>query len=155
MIMVTTESMSIFPISDDEMIIKINQETNGELKRAYMEMLAGCKKSPEQRIWHTIWFMQLNDGSGQIVGDLCFKGLNDNGSVEIGYGMKEGYEGRGLMTEAVTAMAKWAITQEGVSCIESETDSNNIASQRVLLKAGFVPTEVMGEEGPRFAWKKC
>ena len=57
-------------------------------------MLAGCKKSPEQRIWHTIWFMQLNDGSGQIVGDLCFKGLNDNGSVEIGYGMKEDYEGR-------------------------------------------------------------
>lgn len=153
MIMVTTERMSIFPISDEEMKIKIEQETNEEIKSAYTEMLACCKRNPEQRIWYAIWLMQLNDGSRQIVGDLCFKGINDNGSVEIGYGMNPDYEGRGLMTEAVAAMAKWAIAQEGVSCIESETDPGNIASQRVLEKSGFVPNGMMGEEGPRFVWK--
>lgn len=62
---------------------------------------------------------------------------------------------RGLMTETVTAMAKWAITQMGMSYIESEKDPNNIASQRVLQKSGFVPNGVMGAEVPRFVWKKC
>lgn len=155
MMMITTERMSIFPISDEEMQMKIEEEVDEEMKKAYTEMLACCTKIPEQRIWYAIWLMQLNDGSKQIVGDLCFKGLNDDGSVEIGYGIKKDYEGRGLMTEAVAAMAKWAITQVGVSCIESETASNNIASQRVLQKAGFIANGVMGEEGPRFVWKQC
>lgn len=155
MIMVITERMSIFPISDEEMKLKIEEEIDEEMKKAYSEMLAGCTKIPGQRIWYAIWLMQLNDISKQIVGDLGFKGLNDDGMVEIGYGMKQDYEGRGLMTEAVTAMVKWAITQVGVSRIESETDPNNIASQRVLQKSGFVPNGVMGEEGPRFVWKKC
>lgn len=155
MIMATTERMSIFPISDEEMKMKIEEETDEEMKKAYSEMLVGCTKIPEKRIWHTIWLMQLNDGSKQIVGDLCFKGLSDNGIVEIGYGMKQDYEGRGLMTEAVSAMVKWAITQEGVLCIEAEIDPTNIASQRVLQKSGFIPNGVMGDEGPRFTWKKC
>lgn len=34
----------------------------------------------------------------------------------------------------------------------AETEPGNIASQRVLEKAGFIPTETNGEEGPRFVW---
>ena len=35
----------------------------------------------------------------------------------------------------------------------AETDPDNIASQRVLEKAGFAPTGEQGEEGPRFLWQ--
>ena len=152
MIMVTTQRTIIFPISDEEMKIKIEEEHDTEMKKAYSEMLDGCIKTPEQRIWHAVWLIQLNDSSRQIIGDLSFKGLNVNGSVEIGYGIKSKYEGKGFATEAVTAMAKWASTQPHVLCVEAETEPNNIASQRVLKKSGFVPNGVMGEEGPRFAW---
>ncbi len=34
----------------------------------------------------------------------------------------------------------------------AETEPGNIASQRVLEKAGFIPTGTNGEEGPRFVW---
>jgi ribosomal-protein-alanine N-acetyltransferase len=98
--------------------------------------------------------MQLNDGTQISVGDLCFKGLNSNGLVEIGYGIKKEYEGQGYMTEAVTAMARWASEQIGVKIVEAETDPDNKASQRVLEKAGFHLNGMMGVEGPRFVFEK-
>ena len=63
---------------------------------------------PENYIWYTLWFMKLKDSENEIVGTLSFKGIDDKGIVEIGYGINEGYENKGYMTEAVTAMAKWA-----------------------------------------------
>lgn len=152
--MIKTERLNIFPLSDKEMEDIIYNETDAVLKAAYSEMLAGCIKNPEKRIWHALWALQLNDGSGKTVGTLSFKGLNDNGMVEIGYGIYPDFEGKGYMTEAVSAVVKWAAEQPGVSSIEAETEPDNIASQKVLQKAGFIPSGVMGKEGPRFIWKK-
>jgi len=84
--MIQTERLNIYPLSDQEMRDMIHNESNEALKAAYAKMLAGCLKNPEQRIWLALWVLQLNDGSGKIVGSLSFKGLNDNGMVEIGYG---------------------------------------------------------------------
>ena len=69
---------------------------------------------------------------------MSFKGIKTDGIVEIGYGINSEFEGQGLMTEAVTAVVKWASIQKGVKQIEAETDENNIASKRVLEKSGFV-----------------
>lgn len=152
-ITVTTERLRLFPASDEEMKRKIAAETDGEMKKAYAEMLAGCIKAPKLRVWYAMWFIQLQ-ADESLVGDLCFKGLNADGSVEIGYGIRPEYEGRGLMTEAVAAMAKWAAAQAGVLSVQAETEPQNAASQRVLQKSGFVPNGKMGEEGPRFTWIK-
>ena len=57
------------------------------------------------------------------------------------------------MTEAVKAMASWALGQPRVRQIQAETDPGNYASQGVLQKAGFRPNGEMGEEGPRFRWE--
>ncbi len=38
-------------------------------------------KNPDQRIWYALWALQLNDGTRSIVGDLSFKGLNNNGII--------------------------------------------------------------------------
>lgn len=151
---VRTERMIIFTLSDEEMEKKIEEEVDMEMKKAYSEMLCGCRENPEQRFWYAIWMMQLNDGTNRIVGDLSFKGVNKNGIVEIGYGINPNYEGKGFMTEAVTAMANWASNQSGICGVEAETEPNNYASQRVLEKAGFVSNGVMGNEGPRFVWKQ-
>ena len=145
-----TERMILYPLTENEMEAVISKETDEEMKQAYSEMLAGCKEKPEQRIWYAIWNMQLNDGSNTIIGDYAFKGLDENGMVEIGYGIKEPYESKGYMTEAVTAAVKWARMQPGVKTVEADTDPDNKASQRVLEKAGFMPNGVMGKEGPRF-----
>lgn len=152
--MIHTKRLIIYPLSDEEMREVIDRETDEVLKTAYSEMLAGCQRNPKKRIWHALWVLKLNDGSGRIVGSLSFKGLDAHGIVEIGYGMDPAYEGKGLMTEAVSAVVRWASQQPGVSSIEAETEPSNIASQRVLEKAGFVPKGVMGAEGPRYVWRK-
>jgi ribosomal-protein-alanine N-acetyltransferase len=152
---VKTERLIIYPLSDSEMENLIDIELDMEMKKAYSEMLDGFRQNPEQRIWYAVWNMQLNDETGRSVGDLCFKGLNANGMVEIGYGIKKEYEGQGYMTEAVTAMARWASEQIGVKYVEAEADPENKASQRVLEKAGFRLNGIMGVEGPRYVFKKA
>jgi len=151
---VETERMKLYPISDDEMREIIENESDAEMKQAYGEMLQGCLDNPEDRVWYAIWLMELKEEAGVIAGDFCFKGLSEDGTVEIGYGLREGFCGRGYMTEAVAAITRWALEQKGVSRVEAETDEENLASQRVLKACGYVPTGTRGEEGPRFAFKE-
>lgn len=147
---IETQRLYIYPVSNDEMRKIIDDETDPEMKQAYSEMLEGCIKHPNIRVWYAVWLMELKDNPGIIVGDLCFKGLNDNGMVEIGYGLRDGFCGFGYMTESVKAVCGWALKQEGVQKVEAETDPDNKASQKILTNCGFVPTGVIGEEGPRF-----
>ena len=147
-----TDRLFLYPIENDAMRALIAAEPDAETKQAYIEMLDGCLREPQNRVWYAVWLMELRDPPGKIVGDFCFKGLNADGMVEIGYGLRAGCCGKGYMTEAVRAITAWALVQPGVTRVEAETDPQNIASQRVLSACGFVPTGTMGEEGPRFVF---
>ena len=145
--------LRIYPIGIEDMEKLIEQERNTDLKQAYSEMLQGCIREPEHRIWYALWVIERKDTPGIVIGDLCFKGLGADGMVEIGYGLREGSCGKGYMTEAVKTLVAWAVSQPCVSRVEAETDPDNQASQRVLSACGFVPTGTIGEEGPRFVYR--
>ena len=151
--MIITERMKVYPISIEKMKEIVEIEKNEILKIAYKEMLDGCLNYPENYIWYTLWFIELKDSENEIIGTLSFKGIDDKGIVEIGYGINEGYENKGYMTEAVRAIVKWASEQPNVNHIEAEAEENNYASIRVLEKCNFVPNGKIGEEGIRFVWK--
>ena len=148
---IRTKRLIISIAKEDEMRLLIESEKEEELKKAYTEMYESSKLHPEDFEWYAVWLIKLK--SGERIGDLCFKGLNDDGSVEIGYGLLEEYWGKGYATEAVKAMTEWASFRNGVKRIEAETEENNTASRRVLEKSGFVYAGTYGEEGPRFFWK--
>ena len=150
---VETERMYLYPLSDEEMRLVIEKESDPEMKQAYTEMLEGCLSNPDKRIWYAIWNMELKNDPETIVGDFCFKGLVDDGVVEIGYGLKEEYRHYGYMTEAVKAITEWALSQENVKQVEGERVAENIASQKVLFRSVFVSNGKMGEEGPRFVYE--
>ena len=57
--------------------------------------------------------------------------------VEIGYVMNRAYQGRGYMTEALRAVVDWAFVQPSIYRVYAITDVENLASQRVLEKAGM------------------
>ncbi len=130
----------------------ISMQAVDVLKAAYTEMLNGCLSHPDQWEWYAIWMIELKDGTH--IGELCFKGITDEGSAEIGYGIAEEYQGHGYATEAVSALTDWAMEQPGIAYVTAEAEENNLASQRVLAKAGFVPTGETGEEGVLFIRKK-
>ena len=146
---INTERMTLRPMSDGEIQALMERLDSDEERAAYGEMLDGCRRDPENRVWYAPWKMALKGGP-EYIGDLDFKGPAKAHAVEIGYGVQPEYEGHGYTTEAVKAMAKWAFQQKDVVFVEAETDPDNRASQRVLEKCGFVPDGTVGAEGPRF-----
>ena len=80
--------------------------------------------------------------SGEFLGVV---GIGLDSGV-LGYWMKRDARGRGWMTRAVVAVVDWA-RERGVERFSLTTHPDNIASQRVALKAGF--TEIGVVEEPR------
>lgn len=149
-ILLETERLIIYPSTIQEMNNLISKTKNKELKEAYKEMLEGATKHPALQQWYIAWLIELKNGT--IIGDLCFKGISKDKTVEVGYGITSKYQSKGYATEAVNKIIEWAL-QEGVERIEAETESNNKTSQRVLEKCGFIPLGINGLEGPRFIYK--
>jgi ribosomal-protein-alanine N-acetyltransferase len=79
-----------------------------------------------------------------VVGQLGEKGAPDASEIqEIGYGF--GVQSRGFATEAVKALATHLLSfRKGVS---AHTEPENVASQRVLEKCGFVQVGTAWENG--------
>ena len=72
------------------------------------------------------------------MGSCDFKDVpNENGEVEIGYGLGKECEGAGYMTEAIKAFCECAMAQKEVMQVIAETDINNPKSENVLKRVGF------------------
>lgn len=56
---------------------------------------------------------------------------------EIGYWVRSGFEGQGLVTEAVRALSRMAFDRLRAARVEIRMDANNTASRRVAERAGF------------------
>ena len=138
----------IYPARQEQMESIISAEKDDELKKAYCEMLEGCFTHPDQWDWYAMWMIEKTDGTH--IGDLCFKGLKENGNPEIGYGILDEFQGQGYATEAVKLALRWAFGFPEVAAVEAEADPENAASQKVLEKCGFQATGEIGEEGPRY-----
>lgn len=147
-----TKRLRMVPVSDEEMEQMIAETTDEKLKQAYQEMLDGCLRDAVNRLWYAAWKICLKENM-QPVGTVGFKGPVKSYSVEIGYGIMEGYEGNGYAAEAAKALIEWAFAQENVFFVEAETAPDNASSMKVLEKLSFKP-DGTGKEGPRFVLEK-
>lgn len=74
--------------------------------------------------------------TGALIGHV---GLSPaRGSVEIGYAIEEQLQGKGFATEAVSAASAWGLRELGLPEVLGFVAPDNVASCRVLEKAGFV-----------------
>ena len=84
-----------------------------------------------------LWGMQLKT-TGRMVGSLGFlQWPNPDQRAELGYVINRDYWGQGLVTEAASAVCRFAFKEMNVNRIEAGTIVGHIASQRVLEKCGF------------------
>ncbi len=105
---------------------------------------------PEHHMFYTLW-CGVEEATNTVVAGIVFKGPpNAEGAVEIGYGTLPDFVGKGYMTEVVRLSCKWAFAQPGVKKVVAETDLDNFASQKILLKNGFVK---VGEGEKLFKWE--
>jgi ribosomal-protein-alanine N-acetyltransferase len=97
-------------------------------------------------------FHVLVADDGRVLGrfNLRFAGPD---TAELGYRVAEDVAGRGVATAAVQELCRLAATDYGLRLLRAATSTANVASQRVLLKAGFVaagpadPAHIGGKTG--------
>jgi RimJ/RimL family protein N-acetyltransferase len=82
--------------------------------------------------------MMLDRAAGAIVGSIgLFHADWEVRSVEIGYGVRGSERGKGYASEALGAVARWALTEGGIQRAWLTANTDNLASVRVAEKAGF------------------
>jgi len=163
-----TERLSIFPLSPREMNLyvqgnlvlensldlkpgnrQITPELSDALKHAILPAVGNAKPGDIEFV--TLWTLIYRQES-VMVGDLCFKGgPGPKKDIEIGYGTYPQYQGQGFMSEAIAAITDWALGRPGVCVVLAETKEENLPSQRILQKAGFILDR---HERKMMFWKK-
>jgi RimJ/RimL family protein N-acetyltransferase len=94
--------------------------------------------------------------TGAAVGGIGFLSApTEDGSAEVGYGFVTSVRGQGLATEALEAVLAHA-AEQGLRTVVAMTAVDNIASQRVLERCGFVRGETVDteDEGPMIRWAR-
>jgi ribosomal-protein-alanine N-acetyltransferase len=151
---IDTIRLKLFPLSNEELQFYLEQPEKFERsdiptisRRILTENLERAIRMKIEKMmiademdhpWYTYWLILIKeDGFG--AGMVGFKGVpNQDGEVEIGYGIDPHYQGRGYMTEAVSALIAWAFQDPQCnSVIAPDTERSNRASNRVLEKAGM------------------
>jgi [ribosomal protein S5]-alanine N-acetyltransferase len=75
---------------------------------------------------------------GSVLGRFNLYEIKD-GTAELGYRVAEHVAGRGVATATVRELCGLASERHGLATLRAATSSENVASQKVLVKAGFVP----------------
>ena len=87
--------------------------------------------------------------TGSVIGRAVLRHLQVEGSdeIEVGYGFMPDYWGRGLATEISLACLQIARDQLGLESVVAITLPSNVASQRVMQKAGLEYEREITHEG--------
>jgi len=82
------------------------------------------------------WYATRRD-TGEFIGFFCFKYAGRSPDIEVGYRLMYRAWGQGFATEGATALVRFGFDDLGLSRIIGVTHKDNVASQRVLMKAGL------------------
>ncbi|KPN96448.1 GNAT family N-acetyltransferase [Lysinibacillus sp. ZYM-1] len=123
-------------LANELSLSKLERIFDAELKQALNYRRSKVLEDEENYIWYTNWLIVLKEQNCAI-GGIMLKGMpNDRQEVVIGYYTFPSFQGRGYMTETIITMKNWLHSQPNVEYIIADTEKDNIASHRVLEKAG-------------------
>ena len=100
----------------------------------------------------TCVFHVLVGEDGTVLGRFNLFDLKD-GTATLGYRVAQHVTGRGVATATVQELCRLAAAKYGLHTLRAATARQNVASQRVLAKAGFVvagpadPADLGGKPG--------
>ncbi|MFD4600189.1 GNAT family N-acetyltransferase [Streptomyces sp. NPDC058464] len=95
-------------------------------------------------------FALVRREDGRAIGGMGFHSAPDeDGRVEIGYDLTEAARGNGYATEALRALAGWALARDDVRSLFATIEAANTPSQAVVTRAGFARVSE-DEEGLAF-----
>jgi len=97
-----------------------------------------------------LW-LTVEKKSNQIIGSAGYIGKPDNnGNVEIGFGIIPSRRKNGFCNESVKALIEWGLNHNEVNNIIARCDKSNIASRKTIIKLGF---EYISEKEDLLTWR--
>lgn len=109
-------------------------EVRSEISPLWLERV---RSSVDPDPWICMFRIRLLE-DGSEIGSCGFKGAPDeNGVVEIAYGIDEDYRNQGFATESAIALKGYAMSLPEVKTVRAHAKKENPASERTLVKCGF------------------
>lgn len=91
----------------------------------------------EQEAGECAYYLLVAD-VGTVLGRFNLYDLAD-GAARLGYRVAERVAGQGVATRCVHELCSIAAVEYGLRTLRAATSHDNVASQKVLVRAGFVP----------------
>ena len=137
----TSENLSLFNSDLPEFEKKFGVIYRGEeldyLLVSFLKKLEGeIADDADNYLFFTEFLIVLKKNS-HIIGSIDYKYVPRGGTTEVGYGLNPSYEGHGYMTEALTAFLGLG-RRLGITTVLADTKKDNVKSQNVLKRCGFV-----------------
>lgn len=131
-----TDAEAIFAFRRDPVVTYFNNHPayiHIDEAAAFIEgLIVGYRAGAELR-----WAITPKD-SDTVIGLVGFNGWDRRRyCASVGYDLARPYWGHGLMTEAVRAIIAYGFHDLGFQRMEADASARNLASLRVLRKAGF------------------
>jgi RimJ/RimL family protein N-acetyltransferase len=130
--------------------VKTRAQTEAGLKTRILDYY---EQHPGFGIWAT-----LERATGACVGLHLLNHIQGESYIQVGYILFSQYWGRGYATEMTAAILRYGFSELELPMIHAITDLPNVASQKVLQKAGlerkgerFFPHPAYAASGP-LAW---
>ena len=88
------------------------------------------------------WVMDIEDVLVGTIGAYDYK----DDHIEVGFSVVQGWQGRGLATEALKKVLEYLTENEKIPCVTAWCAADNIGSQMVLEQAGMQLTHTEKDE---------
>ncbi len=154
---VTWKTDSVHNITPDEFYNLISRNVS-HIEQTFPVTLSGCKtldktidfiaKSVASQFLKTNYFYYLRDTeSNRLIGYVCIKNINiPLAKCELAYFIDKDFEGQGIITKAVGDTIAICFRKLKMNKINICTAPDNIGSQRIALKHGFIHEGTLRKE---------
>lgn len=99
-----------------------------------LNFLKGVMQDNDEVSGFDVWMIVKKEDM-TVIGDAGFKGAPDeNGCIDIGYGIVDSEQRKGYGYEAANALINWAFSQDGVKKVKADCLIDNYGSIKILEK---------------------
>ena len=151
--MIRTPRLDLVPLADGEADAIVAGDREGRAWSAGYptpgDLETASWPAPVDPRWATLQVVER--ATGLAIGGIGCHGAPSDGIVEIGYGIAPEVRGRGLATEALAALVAFLEAQPEVRLVRAASDTDNVPSQRVLERCGFV---AVARDELAIAWRR-
>lgn len=131
------DSQNIFEIRSNIEINRFVKRNSPKNSFEALDFILNIKKKEANK--EILFFGISEKENPKLIGTVClWKFSEDRKKAELGYELLPQFHGKGIMSEAVSAILAFGFNDLKLNQIDAFTNGENVNSQKLLKKKGFV-----------------